>query len=134
MITHRTKFKNLTWLVFSCLIPAHAIQHYTYIILKKVFFQLSRGITLTKIIELWPKTNLTCLCLWLSLTINFQANVTNCLGDNEQKLTTSSFFPQKLKGHNSVKIIELWPNMKLTCVYLWHINMLNLGSMCTSVW
>jgi hypothetical protein len=64
--------------------------------------------------------------------VNFELNVLNRLGDNEQKLEISYYFQCK-KGITLPKIIEPWPISNLTCIFSWHIHMSHLSSICARV-
>jgi hypothetical protein len=77
------------------------------------FFQHSREITLSKIIEPQPNSNLKLLIPKMYLYVKFKLNVYNHLGDNERKLKISFFF-QSSRGITLLAIIKPQPNLYFT--------------------
>jgi hypothetical protein len=66
------------------------------------------------------------------LNVKFKFKIYNCWGDNEQKLKLSHFF-QSYRGITLSEIIKPRPISNLTSVFLWHIHILNLNWICTTV-
>jgi hypothetical protein len=59
--------------------------------------------------------------------VKFELTVLYRWGDNDRKLKILS------RGMTLSKIIGPWPNLNLTCIFLWYIHMSNLTWMCATV-
>jgi hypothetical protein len=96
------------------------------------FFQLSRKITLSKIIEPRPNSNLNCSflrCIYMSNLSWMCTTIREIMNGNLKFL----IFFKVQEGITLSAIIKPWPNSKLNNAFLWHIHIFNLSWICTTV-
>jgi hypothetical protein len=85
----------------------------------------TRKITLSKIIEPRPNSNLNCLflrCIYMSNLSWMCTTIGEIMNGNLKFL----IFFQSSRGITLSAIIKPWPNSNLTNAFLWHIHIFNL--------
>jgi hypothetical protein len=90
------------------------------------FFQHSRKIRLSKIIEPRPNSNLNCLflrCIYMSNLSWMCTTIGEIMNGNLKFL----IFFQSSREISLSAIIKPWPSSKLTNAFLWHIHIFNLS-------
>ena len=94
-------------------------------------FPSPRGITLSKIIRPEPNLNLTCVFLWHIYILNFNWKCSRMTEIMSGNWIIGIFLSPR--GITLPKIIRPEPNSNLTCVFSWHIYILNFNWKCQFV-
>ena len=95
-------------------------------------FLSPRGITVPKIIRGDPNSNSSCVFSWHIYILNFNSKCLFVMEINERKLKINGIFliPRDI---TLPKIIRPDQNSNSTCIFSWHIYILNFKSKCEFV-